>query len=153
MNSLLNLRQRLGLSQREMADILCIPSAQLSMYELGKRSLPDHAQRLLSALTKGLSDLEQNGIADLPFTPEAKQRKQWELEIGQARAQMGKITEALRISSQRISKHQFLVAGKKLLAQPGLWAEAEGYLDGKIGQDKSRGLALKESILLTNFSR
>jgi hypothetical protein len=27
------------------------------------------------------------------------------------------------------------------------------YLDGKIGQDKSRGLALKESILLTNFSR
>jgi hypothetical protein len=28
-----------------------------------------------------------------------------------------------------------------------------GYLDGKIGQDKSRGLALKESILLTNFSR
>ena len=27
------------------------------------------------------------------------------------------------------------------------------YLDGKLGQVKSRGLALKESILLTNFSR
>ena len=68
-----NISTSLGLKQQELAQLLQVSRSQLSLYELGKRSLPIHAMEKLtimlalaqkgkvkSEMKKSISNEEQN---------------------------------------------------------------------------------------------
>lgn len=75
-----NLRELLGLTQKELASVLKISRVQLAMYEIGKRDLPLSAMKLLAEMLQHMQTLENEASErtankELPISEEDQLKK------------------------------------------------------------------------------
>jgi transcriptional regulator with XRE-family HTH domain len=154
MNALQEFRTSLGLSQKQMADLLDITKSQLGMYEIGQRVLPDNARELWNAIEKQLAATNTDGTgrpeADMP----QEERDEWTQERKAARILLGNLQRKREQLDQREAGLLKLLSTQTILAQSDVWKLSEDgkeyweLLIRKAGKERKKLSTRKRPILL-----
>ncbi len=154
MNELLEFRTSLGLTQKQMADLLGIPTSQLGMYEIGQRALPDNARQLWNAIEKQLAA----GNTDGTDTPEAdipqEEREEWTQERKAARILLGNLQRKREQLEQKEAGLSKLLSAQTILSKSDVWKLSDDgkeyweLLIRKAGKERKKLSARKRPVLL-----
>ena len=104
------LREKLGLSQTQLANQLCVSKAAISMAESGRRSLPGAALLKLLELEKKMTVIESNTFTEIPETnkdlPAAVTLEYSQLRLQQCEDQVRQLTHKLETMEALYKKLQ-----------------------------------------------
>lgn len=104
MNAKQIIREKLGLSQRDLAQYLLIPSSQIAMYEAGKRDLPTATLLQIAEMSLFL-DQEKPSVVEQDTIIEEQESELYEMLLHQAKELQYKQLKEQRLLDAIVKKY------------------------------------------------